>query len=104
MNNSKSTSPATAVATAPTVRKPRANKRCVSSVARQMVVDGKTNEQIWEILVNEFKLDEAKKSYPKWYRNEMLKKGFIDDKGKPTAKKLPPIVEPEAAKKPAATK
>ena len=98
MTDSKTKTPA--ASTEPKVRKARINKRCVSSVARQMVVEGKTNEQIWEVLVSEFKLDDAKKSYPKWYRNEMLKKGFIDENGKATAKKLPPIVEePTTTKK-----
>ena len=59
------------------VKKPRLVKRCVSTVAREMIVDGKTNEEIWTAMVDEFHLDEKKKSYPNWYRAEMRKKGIL---------------------------
>jgi hypothetical protein len=52
-------------------------KRTVSSVARALIVAGKTNEEVWDALVKEFKLDDSKKSYPAWYRRECKNKGLI---------------------------
>ena len=59
-----------------TVLKP-AEKRTVSSVARALIVAGKTNEEVWDALVKEFKLEDSKKSYPAWYRRECKSKGLI---------------------------
>jgi hypothetical protein len=52
-------------------------KRTVTSVARELIVAGKTNEEVWDALVKEFKLDEGKKSYPAWYRRDCVKRGLI---------------------------
>src|SRR5579863_2437070 len=43
------------------------DKRTVTSVARELIIAGKTNEEVWDALVKEFKLDDGKKSYPAWY-------------------------------------
>lgn len=42
-----------------------------ASMARKLVADGLTNEEIWPILRDTFKLDDTKKSYPAWYRAQM---------------------------------
>lgn len=57
--------------------KPRAGERTVSSVARALVVEGLSNEEIWKQLKHEFKLDASKKHYPSWYRSEARRKGLI---------------------------
>jgi len=56
---------------------PRTEKRTVSSVARGLIVAGKTNDEVWAALKSEFKLDDSKKSYPAWYRRECKTKGLI---------------------------
>lgn len=53
------------------------DKRTVSSVARQLIVAGKDNDEVWAALKKEFHLDDTKKSYPAWYRRECKAKGLI---------------------------
>lgn len=60
------------------VKAPRANGGAsVASVARDLVVAGKTNEEIFAVLAKDFNLPESKRSYPAWYRNSCVKKGLI---------------------------
>lgn len=54
-----------------------ANKRTVSAVARGLIADGKSNDEVWKLIKAEFKLDDAKKGYPAWYRAEMKRKGLL---------------------------
>jgi hypothetical protein len=49
-------------------------KRTVSAVCRAMIVDGKTNAEIWAVIKEEFKLGDNKKHYPAWYRSEAKRK------------------------------
>lgn len=49
----------------------------ISSVARQLILDGKTNNEVWEQLQRQFNVDGTKKHYPAWYRSEMKRKGLI---------------------------
>ena len=49
--------------------------RTVSSVARELILQGLDNNAVYGKLVDEFKLDETKKYYPAWYRSELRKKG-----------------------------
>ena len=51
------------------------SERTVSSVARELIVAGKTNAEVWEVISKEFKLDDGKKGYPAWYRSEVKRKG-----------------------------
>lgn len=46
----------------------------ISAMARSMIADGYSNQEIWEKLKSEFKLDNSKKHYPTWYRCEMKRK------------------------------
>ena len=46
----------------------------ISAMARSMIADGYSNQEIWEKLKSEFKLDDSKKHYPTWYRCEMKRK------------------------------
>jgi hypothetical protein len=61
----------------PAAKKSAGSKRTVSSVARELIVAGKTNDEVWSALQKEFKLDDSKKSYPAWYRRECKAKGLI---------------------------
>lgn len=49
----------------------------VSSVARDLIVAGKTNAEVWEVISKEFNLDDGKKGYPAWYRADCKRKGLI---------------------------
>lgn len=62
---SKSAKPATATKSKPSG---------ISAMARSMIADGYSNQEIWEKLKSEFKLDDSKKHYPTWYRCEMKRK------------------------------
>lgn len=62
---------------AATPKAPKEVKRTVTSVAREMIVAGKTNEEVWAVLKSEFNLDDGKKSYPAWYRRDCVKRGLI---------------------------
>lgn len=58
--------------------KPWSKQRTVSSVSRELILAGKTNEQVLDALVKEFNLDlETKKSYPQWYRRQLIDRGLI---------------------------
>lgn len=52
-------------------------KHTVSSVARDLIVAGKTNAEVWEVISKEFNLDDGKKGYPAWYRADCKRKGLI---------------------------
>ena len=62
---------------APARRPQRQAGRTVSSVARELIVSGKSNDEVWKALKNEFKLDDGKKHYPAWYRSEAKRKGLV---------------------------
>lgn len=57
--------------------KKTSSRRTASSVIRGLIEDGLSNKEIWEKVKGEFNLDEAKRSYPAWYRSEMRRKGLI---------------------------
>jgi ribosomal protein S11 len=50
-------------------------KVSVSSFMRQLIREGRTNEQIFEVAKIKFNLPDSKKSYPGWYRAEMIRNG-----------------------------
>lgn len=52
-------------------------KPSISGMAREMILAGKTNEEIWEALKSTFDLDHSKRHYPVWYRCEMKRKGKL---------------------------
>lgn len=47
----------------------------LSHVARSLILSGKTNAQVFEALKKQFKIGDAKKSYPGWFRSQMLRDG-----------------------------
>lgn len=55
----------------------KTDRRTVSSVCRAMIIDGKSNEEVWAAIDAEFKLGSSKKHYPSWYRAELKRTGKI---------------------------
>ena len=49
----------------------------ISSRARELVLEGLTNEEVWIKLQPEFNLSDSKKWYPAWYRCEQRRKGHL---------------------------
>lgn len=56
---------------------PKAKSGGVSTMARELILSGKTNQEVWAILKETFSLDDSKKHYPSWYRCEMRRKGLV---------------------------
>jgi len=53
-------------------------KRSISSVARDMIVAGRTNEQVLATLVKDFDLDLAtKRHYAAWFRARLVRQGTL---------------------------
>ena len=55
----------------------KVHKQTVSSVCRQLIAEGKTNEEVWSIVKPLFDMPDTKKGYPAWYRADMKKKGLL---------------------------
>lgn len=49
----------------------------ISATARELILSGKTNQEVWEALKQQFNLDDSKKHYPTWYRCEMKRTGLL---------------------------
>lgn len=49
----------------------------ISETARNLILEGKTNQEVWAVLKSEFGLDDSKKHYPTWYRCEMKRRGIL---------------------------
>lgn len=49
----------------------------ISQTARELILDGKTNQEVWAVLKSEFNLDDSKKHYPTWYRCELKRRGIL---------------------------
>lgn len=61
---------------------PRDNKpgykiRGISGRCRELILSGKSNDEVWSIIKKEFDLSDDKKYYPHWNRTNMKKKGLI---------------------------
>ena len=52
-------------------------KMGISATARELILSGKTNQEVWEVLQQQFNLDDSKKHYPTWYRCEMKRTGLF---------------------------
>lgn len=62
----------------PIVEKTGQPKRgSISHVARELILSGKTNLEVWVLLKETFGLDESKRHYPTWYRAELKRKGLM---------------------------
>lgn len=49
----------------------------ISATARALILAGKTNQEVWAELKQQFNLNDSKKHYPTWYRCEMKRKGLL---------------------------
>lgn len=57
----------------------RPERVSVSSIAEGLIIAGKTNQEVWAVIKERFKLDDTKKSYPAWYRGRLRRKGIIKE-------------------------
>lgn len=62
---------------ADTVVEVKPKKMGISATARELILSGKTNQEVWEALKQQFNLDDSKKHYPTWYRCEMKRTGLL---------------------------
>jgi DNA-binding MarR family transcriptional regulator len=62
--------------------KPKEPRLTVSRVARELILAGLSNEDVFKQLQAQFKLGDNKKSYPAWYRADLARHGKL----KPAAK------------------
>jgi len=59
----------------PEVVKPK--RHGVSHMARELILAGKTNQEVWALIKEAFNLDDSKKHYPSWYRCELKRSGKL---------------------------
>ena len=56
--------------------KDKVSKPSAANMFKELIMAGKlTDGKIFEAVQKEFGLDDSKKGYVKWYRNDMIKKG-----------------------------
>jgi len=59
------------------VGKTRVRRVSVSARARELILAGKTNTEVWSALKVEFKLTDDRKHYPSWYRSQLRRTGLL---------------------------
>lgn len=62
---------------APASTEAKPKRTGISATARALILAGKTNQEVWDVLKSSFNLDDSKKHYPTWYRCEMKRKGLL---------------------------
>ena len=62
-------------AKAPKVKTER--KASCSAVARELILAGKTNAEVWAVIQKQFELGDDKKHYPTWYRCQLKRQGKL---------------------------
>ena len=67
----------TKAAKAPASTETKSKRTGISATARELILAGKTNQEVWAELKQQFDLDDSKKHYPTWYRCEMKRKGQL---------------------------
>ena len=67
----------TKAAKAPASTETKSKRTGISATARELILAGKTNQEVWAELKAQFNLDDSKKHYPTWYRCEMKRKGQL---------------------------
>lgn len=73
--NPKATAPSPKpTAPSPKRRAPRA-KTSISQRCKELIRDGLTNADVWDVIKDEFLLDDKKKYYPAWNRSWMARHG-----------------------------
>lgn len=59
------------------VRSKKPAKRTVSGACRELILAGRSNDEVWAAVKAEFKLADGKKSYPSWYRSDLKRQGLL---------------------------
>ena len=62
---------------APASAEAKPKRTGISATARALILAGKTNQEVWAALKQQFNLDDSKKHYPTWYRCELKRKGQL---------------------------
>lgn len=52
-------------------------KVSVSTVCRELILAGRSNEETWAAVKEQFRLDDSKRHYPAWYRGELRRQGKL---------------------------
>ena len=55
----------------------RVDANNITNTIKNLIRDGKTNKEIWEIIQPQFNMGEDKRHYPSWYRSQMKRKGEL---------------------------
>lgn len=63
-------------------KKERVERITISSTARRLIEEGKTNKQVWVVIKEMFKLGDDKRHYPSWFRCQL--KRIKKQKGEPS--------------------
>lgn len=58
-------------------KEPKEKRVTVTQVAEQLILDGKTNDEVWAVIQPQFRLDDNKKNYPSWFRSRLKKHGRL---------------------------
>lgn len=55
-------------------KRERIERITISSTARKLIEEGKTNKQVWVVIKEMFKLSDDKRHYPSWFRCQLKRK------------------------------
>lgn len=59
-------------------QKPEPKKRqSVSARCCELILEGKDNKEVWEVIKKEFGLDDKKRGYPAWNRSKLRREGKL---------------------------
>lgn len=53
--------------------------KSISKIIQGMILKGMSNQQIWDVMKQQYGLDDSKKYYPAWNRSEMRRSGKLKE-------------------------
>jgi hypothetical protein len=53
--------------------------KSISKIIQGMILSGMSNQQIWDVMKQQYGLDDSKKYYPAWNRSEMRRSGKLKE-------------------------
>lgn len=56
---------------------PKRAKSSVSAAIKALILEGKTNQEVWDIVKPKFNLSDDKAYYPSWNRFDLRRKGML---------------------------
>lgn len=56
---------------------PRPKRVTVTSVTEDLILDGKSNPEVWAKIKEQFKLSDDKRWYPSWFRSRLKREGRL---------------------------